>query len=291
VRKLKLAPYILVLPVALLSLLFIAGIINGLIQSFGIIPSLGLTVPTLQYYIEIFRRPELLASIGITLYISIVSSLAAAVIGVLLCAILVTTGMAKGKIMQIVKVPILIPHTVVALFVIMIFSQSGLLARVLFELGLISSQESFPSLLYTSHGMGIIFAYIWKEVPFVAFFLVSVMANISTTLGEAAENLGASKWKTFINITLPLCMPAIKNAFLIVFAYSLGAYELPFLLGATAPKTLPIQAFIEYTHPDLLHRPYAMALNGILFFISFVIVLLYFKVLQQDVGKNGGLHE
>jgi putative spermidine/putrescine transport system permease protein len=119
--------------------------------------------------------------------------------------------------------------------------------------------------------MGIILAYLWKEVPFVAFFVISIMSNISATLGEAAENLGASKWRTFIDITLPLCLPATKNAFLIIFAFTLGAYELPFLLGATSPRTLPIQAFIEYTHPDLLHRPYAMALNSLVFFISFIM--------------------
>jgi len=84
-------------------------------------------------------------------------------------------------------------------------------------------------------------------------------------------------------------MPSIKNAFLIIFAFSLGAYELPYLLGATMPKALPVQAFIEYTHPDLLHRPYAMALNGIMFFISLIIVVLYYRLLQQNTRKvNGG---
>ena len=80
-------------------------------------------------------------------------------------------------------------------------------------------------------------------------------------------------------------MPAVKNAFLIIFAFSLGAYELPFLLGATAPKALPVQAFIEYTHPDLLHRPYAMALNSIMFFISLIIVVFYYRLLQGNLKK------
>ena len=289
----KLTPYLLVLPFALLSLLFVVGIFNGLLQSLGIIPVLDLNTPTLKYYIEIFRRPELLSSIGVSLYITLVSSVIAAVLGVLICAALVFTGMDRGKIFEIVKIPIAIPHTVVALFVICIFAQSGLLARLLYNLGLIASQNSYPSLLYTGNGTGIIMAYLWKEVPFIAFFVIAVMANISSSLGEAAENLGAGRWRTFMEITLPLCLPAIKNAFLIVFAYTLGAYELPYLLGATGPRALPVQAFIEYTHPDLQHRPYAMALNGIMFFISFVIVLLYYRLIQRDkimtnVGDNDG---
>ena len=59
-------------------------------------------------------------------------------------------------------------------------------------------------------------------------------------------------------------MPAIKKAFLIILAFSFGAYELPFLLGPTLPKALPVQAYIEYLSPDLLNRPYAMALNGLI---------------------------
>lgn len=289
--KINVTPYILILPFAVLALLFMIGIINGLVQSFGIIPVLGLSTPTLKYYLEIFQRPELLSSIGVSLYLTVVSSVLAAILGVALCAALVLTGQARGRLMQIVKLPIAIPHTVVALFVINIFSQSGLLARALYALGLINSQSSFPALLYTGSGIGIILAYLWKEVPFIAFFVVAIMANISSTLGEAAENLGAGKWRTFIEVTLPLCLPSIKNAFLIVFAYTLGAYELPFLLGATEPRALPVQAFIEYTHPDLQHRPYAMALNGIMFFISFIVVLLYYRVVQRDKQKMNGAQE
>ncbi len=290
-KKSGLTPYLLIMPVGLLSLLFIIGVGNGLLQSFGIIPSLGLHTPTLDYYRAVFHRPDLLSSIGFSFYISLVSSVIAAIVGVALCAVLVMGGMSKGKAGQILKVPILIPHTVVALFVISLFSQSGLLARILYALGLIGGQESFPAILYTADGFGIILAYLWKEIPFVAFFVISIMSNVSNTLGEAAQNLGASKWRAFISVTLPLCMPAIKNAFLIVFTFSLGAYELPYLLGATMPKALPIQAFVEYTHPDLLHRPYAMAMNGIVFLITFIAAWIYYRILQKDdKNMNGGTH-
>jgi len=288
VKKFRLAPYLLNLPLAVLSLIFIAGIVNGLLQSFGLIPALGLYEFTFKYYLEIFKRPDLLSSIGLSLYISLVSSLLAAVFGVLLALLIVMAGKAKGKTMNIVKIPIIIPHIVVAFFVIVIFSQNGLLARILYSVGLLSSQTDFPALLYTDNAFGIILAYLWKEIPFVAFFVITIMANISSSLGEAARNLGASQWQTFWHVTLPLCLPSIKNAFLIIFAFSLGAYELPYLLGATVPKALPVQAYIEYMHPDLLHRPYAMALNGIMFFVSLVIVVLYYRLLQQSIRKVNG---
>ena len=65
-------------------------------------------------------------------------------------------------------------------------------------------------------------------------------------------------------------MPAVLGAFFILLSYNFGAYELPFLLGETSPKALPVQAYIEYTHPDLLHRPYAMAMNTVMLLVSLV---------------------
>lgn len=282
-RLSKITPYILVLPLLALSLLFICGMLNGLLQSFGIIPSLGLTRFTFDYYRELLSRPDILASIGISLYIATVSSVSAVVLGVVISACAVITGWTRKNTFQIFKIPIIVPHIVVALLVINVFSQSGMLSRLLYNLGLLKGQEQFFSILYSPSGIGIILAYLWKEIPFVTFFVVTIMANINSSLGEAAVNLGATKFKAFFSVTLPLCMPTIKNSFLLIFAYSFGAYELPFLLGATAPKALPVQAFIEYMHPDLLHRPYAMALNSIMFVFSLMLAWLFFRTMQRDI--------
>ena len=87
------------------------------------------------------------------------------------------------------------------------------------------------------------------------------MAAVNENLGEAARNLGASPMQAFCRVTLPVCLPAIQNAFLIVLAFSFGAYELPYLLGPTLPKALPVAAYLEYISPDLKNRPTAMAMN------------------------------
>ena len=50
----------------------------------------------------------------------------------------------------------------------------------------------------------------------------------------------------------------------IIFAFSFGAYEVPFLLGPTTPNALPVKAYIEYSSPELFNRPYAMVINCIL---------------------------
>lgn len=173
---------------------------------------------------------------------------------------------------------------VVAIFILNIFSKSGLLARILSALDLISSQEQFINLVYDKYGIGIILAYLWKEIPFIIYFAISIMANINDSLGEAAINLGASKWETFRKVTLPLCKNTILSGFLIIFVFALGAYEIPQLLGPTLPKALPVLSYIQYIHPNLQNRPYAMALNGIIILISLISALLYYKLIKNNIS-------
>lgn len=282
------APYLLVMPMVILGVLFISGVINGFVQSLGYIPAFDLTSLTLDYYIEVLDSPLFQESLFFSLRVSILSTVVSVVLGTILTAALVYTGNTEGGILNVIKTAILVPHTIVALLMISSLSQNGLLARIFYHLGIIGSQTDFPMLLYTKNGMGIIISYIWKEIPFVAYFCLALMSSINRTLGEASENLGASKLKTFFYVTLPLSMPAIGKAFLIILTFSFGAYELPFLLGATIPKALPVQAHLDYMHPDLLHRPYAMAINGMILMVTWAMAGVYFLISKK---KQGDTHE
>ncbi len=286
----KKTPYILIMPIVLLGVLFIFGIINGIVQGFGYIPAFDLTNFTLDYYIEILNNPTFLDSLKVSLRISFISSILAIILGTILTTALVYTGHTEGKVLQIIKLAILIPHTIVALFSISILSQNGLVARLLYNLGLINAQGDFPLLLYTENSFGIIVGYLWKEIPFVAYFSLTLMNSINKTLGEAAENLGASRLKSFFYITLPLSMPAISKAFLIILTFSFGAYDLPFLLGPTMPKALSVQAHIEYMHPDLRHRPYAMAMNGLILAVTWSMAGIYYLI-KKKKGLKDDIHE
>lgn len=278
-------PYLLLVPQLILGVIFLIGLGTGIIQSLGVIPAFGLTEPTLRYYREVLARPDIWQSLKYSLYISFVSALFATVIGTFLCAVLVSAGKVRGTVMRIVQIPIIVPHVVVALFVVNILSQNGILARIFAQIGLITEQQQFPMLIYDSHGFGGILAYLWKEIPFIIYFVISLMANINGSLGEAARNLGASHLQAFFKVTLPLCMNTILSGFLIVFVFALGAYELPFILGATLPKALPVLAYIEYSKPDLLARPYAMAINGLIIGISLVAAVLYYILIRRSMKR------
>jgi putative spermidine/putrescine transport system permease protein len=213
--------------------LLVLGLFNITVQSFGYIPAYGLESFTFEYYRAVLTSPQLGASFRVSLGIALISALLASMLGTLLCAAITLTKKLNStylgeKFIEIIKLPIAVPHTIAALFVIQFFSQSGLLARIMYAFGLVDAPEAFPALLYQPNSIGIILAYLWKEIPFVAYFVLSLMRSIDRNLGETAENLGANPNRAFFEVTLPLCMPAITKAFFIIFAFAFASYELPF---------------------------------------------------------------
>lgn len=290
----KLYPYLLLSPLIFLGAIFALGVCNALIQSLGYIPAFEMKKLTLDYYRAVISDPALFASVKTSLHTALISSVVSVVAGVALCSVIVSSrgrsshGIFAGMT-DIIRIPILVPHTVVAFFIIIILSQSGLLSRLMYAAGLVSAPEDFPMILFGRDSAGVIIGYIWKEAPFVAYFVMSFMSSIDDRLGEAARNLGASPLQSFFHIVLPLCLPVINKAFVMIFAFAFGAYELPFLLGATTPRALPVQAYIEYMHPDLRHRAYAMAMNGIILVITLGISVIYYwltKKAERIEGKH-----
>lgn len=286
----KWAPYYLLLPFILLMSLFLMGLCTGIAQSFGVVPVFGLTKPTVRYYIEILTHKDLVASIVYSLKIAMVSSVFAVILGSIICLFLVYRERNNKDEMsiteRILKLPVITPHVVTAVFVINLFSNNGQLARLFFHLGMIQNQNQFPTLIHDRQGIGIVLTYVWKEAPFIVFFVLSLMKNINGKLGEVARNLGASEIQTMWRVTLPLCKESILSAWMIIFVFAFGGYELPFLLGATWPRALPVLAYQEFTTPDLQHRPYAMAINGLILFLSIVCAVGYFYLMKKSMEED-----
>lgn len=287
--KKRLTIFLLLLPFLLVTGVVLVSVWNVLVQSLGYIPAFGLTEPTLDYYSQVFQREDFLSAVWVSLRIALWSAAGATVLGVLVCMALIRCRKTKGGLLYAVRLPILVPHAVVAVFVIQIFSQTGLIARAGYALGLLEDYSAFPQLLYTPGYWGTILAYLWKEIPFVAYFVLAFMSGISDTLGEAAENLGASPVRSFFEVTLPMSIPVISKAFLIIFIFAFGGYELPLLLGSTLPKALSVQTYLAYTSPDLLQRPLAMAMNGVMLLLSAGMALGYSLLVSRLSRKVGGV--
>ena len=286
--KKKLHILLLLLPFLGISALVCISVWNVAIQSLGYIPSFGLTNLTLRYYAEVFRNPDFVSSVWVSLKIALWSAVFACILGVVLAMALIKTRKSRGATLYAIRLPILVPHAVVAVFVVQILGQTGLMARMGYAFGLLEDYSQFPQLLYTPSYFGTILAYLWKEIPFVAYFVLAYMSSISDSLGEAAENLGASPLRGFFEVTLPLSLNVIAKAFLIIFIFAFGGYELPLLLGSTLPKALSVTTYLAYMSPDLLQRPLAMAMNGTMLLLSTAISLLYALAVIGLNRKIGG---
>jgi len=286
--KHKTTIFLLLLPFLLITGIVLTAVWNVLVQSFGYIPAFGLTKPTLAYYLQVFTRTDFLSAVWVSLRIALWSSVLSCIFGVLVCMALIRCRKTTGGLLYAVRIPILVPHAVVAVFVIQILSQTGLIARLGYAWGFLEDPGQFPQLLYTPGYWGTIAAYLWKEIPFVAYFVLAFMSAISETLGEAAENLGADPVRSFWEITLPMSIPVICKAFLIIFIFAFGGYELPLLLGSTLPRALSVQTYLSYTSPDLLQRPLAMAMNGVMLLLSCGLALLFASVVYRLNRKIGG---
>ena len=286
--KRKTTIFLLLLPFLLITGLVLVSVWNVAVQSLGYIPAFGLTKPTLQYYRQVFSRGDFLSAVWVSVKIALWSTVFSVALGVLVAMALIRCGRNRGGMLYAIRVPILVPHAVVAVFVIQILSQTGLAARIGYALGRISDSAQFPQLLFTPSYLGTILAYLWKETPFVAYFVLAFMSSVSSTLGEAAENLGASTLRSFWEVTLPLSIPVISRAGLIIFIFAFGGYELPLLLGSTLPKALAVQTHLVYMSPDLLQRPLAMAMNGVVLLLSAGMALAYSMVVSRLNRKIGG---
>ncbi len=282
-------PYLMVMPALILIVgIFVGGIFLGFIQSFGYFPLIGLDELTFKYYIEVLTSPTFLKSLGFSLYISFAQAFLSSVLGIFLAIGIVTTIKKDSIINGIYKIPIMIPHTVVALLVFIQLTQSGWLARLLFNFHIIKDMSSFPALVFDQMGIGVVFAYVFKGLPFITLIVIDIVREGYNKYVKVASNLGANKWQVLRHIIFPLTLPSALSGFIILFAYSFGSFEIPYLLGSSTPKALPVEAYIQYNSIDLLDRPKAMVINMIIAFGAFILVSIYQKLYSSLKVKMPG---
>lgn len=280
--KYKIKPYIMLLPIMLFIVgIFIIGIIFGLLQSFGYFPAIGMNNFTIKYYKAVITSANFLSSLKFSMYTSLISSLLSVVLGVLLSYLLIfNKNNKKGVLTHLYKLPIMVPHTIAALLIFILFTQSGLLPRILYSLGFISEMSEFPPLVFDTTGFGIIFAYLWKGLPFITMVTYDILKKVNARYSKIAANLGASNFQIFWYVLMPLLMPTIASGFVIIFAFSFGAFEIPYLLGPSTPKAMPILSYIHYNSVNLSDRPIAMVFNMCITLCSFALVGIYLLAFQ-----------
>lgn len=265
--------YLLVLPaVSLIAVLFGGGLVLAFAQSVGLLGVIGDGSFSLAAYQLALSSGDFWESLGLSLYIAFTATALSTLLSLGLALLLQGAGRWASFACQL-TLPI--PHLVGVAGILLLLSPSGLLSRLLFSLGWISSDQDFPLLVNDAANIGVMIHFLWKEIPFMTLILLAVLRGIRPEYGMQARALGASPWQCFWHVTLPLLRPGILSASLIVFGFIFGSFEVPFLLGSTTPKTLPILVYQAFTNVDLAQRSVAIALGLILSLISLSLIALY----------------
>lgn len=107
-----------------------------------------------------------------------------------------------------------------------ILDKHGVLNSFLLKLGILSQPYQ---LLNTPFAVYLVSIYCY--IPFMIMPIYSILEKLDIRLREASLDLGATKWETFMHVTVPLSMPGIKTGFYLVFIPAFGEFVIPMLLG------------------------------------------------------------
>ena len=266
--------------------LFGGGLVLGLIQSLGHLPAAGLESLSLEHFGNILTDPDFFQSLRLTLYVALASTAIAAALSIAMAMFLLALTEKNRLIHFIFQIPLTVPHLVIAVAMVFMLSPTGLFSRWFVNLGVIDSSAAFPLLVNDRWGIAIILAYVWKEIPFITLMILSVLRRSGVELLEVGRTLKAGRWQRFRYIILPIISPSLGAACLIVFAYTFGAFEVPYLLGQTYPMLLPVWAYKNYSDVDLLARPEGIA-TGLIIAAIVVVAVVSSQMLTQMARRRG----
>tara|TARA_B110000211_G_scaffold230118_1_gene289039 strand:- start:144 stop:1022 length:879 start_codon:yes stop_codon:yes gene_type:complete len=151
-----------------------------------------------------------------------------------------------------------------------ILGYNGVVNGSLMGLGVIEQPLSF--ILYNQNAVVLTLAHAW--VPFAILPIFVALERVDRSLIEAAEDLGDSRLRRFLRVTLPLSMPGVIAATIIVFIPTIGDYVTPRLVGG--PNGLMISNMIELQFKKANNAPLGAALAisamGIVTFFALVFL-------------------
>lgn len=277
---LKLAP--LLIP---FGVLFLGGLVMTTGQSLGF----WLPVPHEAGLLSAYARllsPHILASATHSLWVALISTTMAVSIGAVLAYAIWRMPDNLQRLSVVYKVPLILPHIAVAFITLIFWSQSGLIASVAYQLGLVDGVADFPSIIHGGTGAGMILAYAYKEIPFVIILVYAVLKRLDPRLIQTASMLGAGPVRAFMKIAFPHMQPALHTCAIILFLYSFGAFDIPFLLSESSPGMLSIEVYNLYFKRDLMHRPEAMAILVCMLIFSLGFIAAYMRIAARLTGEE-----
>jgi spermidine/putrescine transport system permease protein len=203
---------------------------------------------TLQWYREWNGIPGLLTALGRTLWVACLASLTAAIIGTLLALAMVRYRFrGKAVVEQTMFMQIAVPEIVLGSALL------GFFVTVALNRGFVT--------LFLAH---VLFC-----LAFVAITVRARLSGFDRSLEEAAQDLGANAWTTFVKVTLPLIWPGVLAGFLMAFALSIDDFVISnFVFGNYETFPLWIYGAVKVGIP-----PQVFVFGTVIFMVGLLVAL------------------
>ena len=235
----------------------------------------------LKNYMDVLSSYYFLDSLWFTLKVALITTALSMVIAIIVALALRENFAGKKITLFLFQYNLCIPHMVVAMMMIMLLSQTGILSSLAYQLGLIESATEFPWLVKDSKGLGIIITFVWKYFPYIGLSVLGILQGASREYEAQAATLGVGKVKRFFHVILPTILPATSAASIIVFSAAFGEYEIPALLGSTSHRMLSIMVYIKYCDLSTRNIPQAYAMMTMMMLVLACIILFYYLLTSR----------
>jgi spermidine/putrescine transport system permease protein len=205
-----------------------------------------------------------------TLVMAAVATLGCLVLGFPLALFISRSGRRRDLYLQLVILPFwtsLLVRTYAWMFLL---RDTGLINTLLLAAGII--REPLP-LLYNDGAVfvGLVYGYL----PFVVLPIYATLERLDKSLAEASADLGATPWQTLTTVILPLSMPGLRAAALLVFIPCLGAFLTPDLLGGG--KSVMAGNLIQNQFTTARDWPFGSAAALVVMAIVMLLLMLWFR--------------
>lgn len=264
-RKLKLDlwNWVMIITFVLIIIFLIVPLINVLKES--LIDSNTLKMTT-SNYVKIFTKKYYFKSFFNSLVVCSLATALTTLIGVPMAYVMTRYNIpCKTLIYVLIIISLLMPPFIGAYSWILLLGRNGIIVRNLAKIGIHLS---------SIYGMkGIILVFTLQYYPHVFMYVQGSLNSIDSSLEEAAESLGVSKFKRLMSVTFPLVLPAITSGMLIVFLSSFADFGTPMLIGESY-TTMSVLTYNQFISEMGGNSGIAASLGVIMILISTLVLML-----------------
>jgi ABC-type sugar transport system permease subunit len=240
----------------------------------------------LQNYTDALGNADFWSAVGRTAYFTIVSTGLELVFGIGIALLLYAPLRGRWLFRTIVVLPWALPTIVnAALWRYVFNAQYGVLNAVLTQLHITDHYHAW--LTSQSFALNaVIFADVWKNTSLVAFILLAGLTTIPRQLYESARLDGASAFRTFLTITLPLLRPAIVIVLVLRTIEAFKVFDIIYVMTRGGPangtQSVTLYTYQQAFSNELFGYGSALAYLIVLFILGFAVI--YIRAIRRDQG-------